>query len=104
MSSIEEIDDATFSQKTSQGTVLVDFSAEWCGPCKMMHPILDELAGEVQGKAKVFMVNIDTNMESTQRHKVTSVPTIIILKEGKEVKRHVGVTDKATLLQSIESA
>lgn len=82
----------------SEQPVLVDFYAEWCGPCKMMAPIIEEIAGELQGKAKVGKINVDENQELAMEYNVMSIPTLIIFKDGKEAKRFVGVTDKEDLL------
>lgn len=82
----------------SNEPVLVDFYADWCGPCKIMAPVVEELAGELQGKAKVGKINVDENQSLSIEYNVMSIPTIIIFKEGKEVKRFVGVRDKKELL------
>lgn len=82
----------------SEKPVLVDFYADWCGPCKMMTPIIEELANELQGKAKVGKINVDNNQELALKYDVMSIPTIIIFKDGKEIKRFVGVRSKSELL------
>lgn len=82
----------------SKEPVLVDFYADWCGPCKMMAPIVEELATELNGKVKVGKVNIDANQDLAMKYGVMSIPTLIIFKEGKENKRFIGVKDKKTLL------
>ncbi len=82
----------------SDQAVLVDFYADWCGPCKMMAPVIEELAEELQGKAKVGKINIDENTNIAVKYDVMSIPTLIIFKDGKEVKRFVGVRDKEELL------
>lgn len=82
-------------------TVLVDFYADWCGPCKMMAPVIGELAEELQGKAKVGKINVDESSDTAIEYGVMSIPTIIIFKNGKEVKRVVGVRDKEEILNGI---
>lgn len=84
-------------------TVLVDFYADWCGPCKMMAPVIGELAEELQGKAKVGKINVDESSDTAIEYGVMSIPTIIIFKNGKEVKRVVGVRDKEEILNGIEN-
>ncbi|HHX36644.1 MAG TPA: thioredoxin [Clostridiaceae bacterium] len=81
--------------------VLVDFFAEWCGPCKMMSPILDELAGEVDGKAKVVKINVDENPELSQQFNVMSVPTLFVVKNGEVVNKLIGARPKADLLNML---
>lgn len=82
----------------SNEPVLVDFYADWCGPCKMMGPIVEELAEKLQGKAKVGKVNVDENQDLAMEYTVMSIPTLIIFRDGKEAKRFVGVRDKNELL------
>lgn len=78
--------------------VLVDFYADWCGPCKMMAPIVEKLAEELEGKAKVGKINVDENQDLAMEYNIMSIPTILIFKNGKEEKRIVGVRDKNELL------
>ena len=83
----------------SEKPVLVDFFADWCGPCKMMAPIVEELATELDGKAKVGKINVDESSDIAVEYNVMSIPTLIIFKNGKEEKRLVGVRDKEELLK-----
>ena len=78
----------------SEGTVLVDFYADWCGPCKMMSPIIDEIAEEGIENLKVGKINVDDNGELAEKYNVMSIPTIIVFKSGNPVKGFVGVTRK----------
>ena len=88
-----------------EGVVLLDFWAEWCGPCRMMAPILDEVAEELDGKAKIVKVNVDEMQEFAIDWQVRAVPTCIIISNGSnEVQRFVGVTPKIELLDAIDTA
>lgn len=80
--------------KNYEGTVLVDFYADWCGPCKMMSPIIDQIAEDYSEKIKVGKVNCDENGELAQNFGIMSIPTILIFKNGNPVKSFVGVTSK----------
>lgn len=82
----------------SEEPVLVDFFADWCGPCKMMAPIVEALATELDGKAKVGKINVDENSDIAIEYNVMSIPTLIVFKNGKEEKRLVGVRNKEELL------
>jgi len=86
---IVNVSDQTFKTEVEgqQGVVLVDFWAPWCGPCKMLAPILDELESEVNGQATVAKVNVDENPESASRFGVMSIPTIIVFKDGQPLIR-----------------
>ena len=92
-----------FSNSVQEGLTLVDFFAEWCGPCKMLSPILEELAEEMKETVKVAKVDIDESQDIAINMQVTSVPTLVLFKEGEEVKRVVGLKDKDSLKQLIES-
>lgn len=83
----------------SEKPILVDFFADWCGPCKMMAPIVEELATELEGKAKVGKLNVDENSDIAIEYNVMSIPTLIVFKNGKEEKRLVGVKNKEELLE-----
>ena len=87
------LNDDNFQQEVSTGVTLVDFYADWCGPCRMMEPIIEELSTEMEGKAKIAKLDIETSQKTTSNFNVTSIPTIIIFKDGQEVERVVGVKD-----------
>lgn len=84
--------------------VLVDFYADWCGPCKAMGPVVEELAREYQGKAKVGKINTDENQNIAMEYGVMSIPTFIVFKGGKAVKKMIGMQDKRNLVAAVEEA
>jgi thioredoxin 1 len=96
--------DKNFNNQTKNKLVLVDFWAAWCAPCRMMAPVLNEVAGELAGKSHVGKVNIEQYQVLAQQYKVRSIPTLILFKNGKEINRFVGVKSKDFLLQQIQKA
>ena len=85
-----------------EGKVLVDFYADWCGPCRMMSPVIDDIAKELEGKVKVGKVNVDNNQELAIKYEVMSIPTIMVFEKGNPVKTFVGVTDKQEILEVLK--
>jgi thioredoxin 1 len=101
-----EFTDANFETEAMQSSqpVLVDFWAEWCGPCRALAPTIDELAGDYEGRAKIGKVDVDSNREVAAKFQIMSIPTIVIMKNGEVVKKVVGIADKADLAAAIDAA
>ena len=99
-----EITDSNFNDIVSKNSVvLVDFWAEWCGPCRMIAPMIEELANDYDGKAVIGKLDVDNNQESSVKFGVRSIPTLLVFKDGEMVDRHVGAVPKETLSSSISS-
>lgn len=99
---VKHVNDREFKEEISEGLVVVDFWAPWCGPCKMVGPVIEEMSKELEGKVKFVKVNVDENPMSSSQYNVTSIPTIITFKNGKMVDNVVGFKPKATLKSVIE--
>lgn len=93
MSNIIHLNDENFENVIADGVTLVDFHASWCGPCRMIAPVVEELANHFGGKARIAKLDIEEAQETTASLGITSVPTLILFKNGKEVKRVFGVKD-----------
>ena len=99
---LQELDTvAAFEAAVAKGTVLVDFWAPWCGPCRMQTPILERLADELGGQVAICKVNVDENAEAAAAFNVMSIPTLIVFRDGKPVKQFVGLQQAATLTAAL---
>ena len=100
---ISTLTDTIFDEEIGGASepVIVDFWAEWCGPCKMIAPILEEIATEQAGKLRVAKLNVDDNPDAARRYEVMSIPTLIVFRDGQPVKRLIGAKGKGQLLQEL---
>ena len=102
---IVHVTDADFEQNVLKNSlpVLVDFWAEWCGPCRMVAPVLEDIAEECEGKAVIAKMNVDEYKQTPTQFNIQAIPTMILFKEGKEIARIVGVESKDTIKTKIEN-
>ncbi|MDY0051111.1 MAG: thioredoxin [Aliarcobacter sp.] len=103
MGTYVELNSNNFEETVNEGVSLVDFWAPWCGPCRMLAPIIDELAKEFEGKAKICKVNSDTEEELAAKFGVRSIPTILFMKNGKVVDQLIGASPKQVFVDKINS-
>ncbi|MEZ5037372.1 MAG: thioredoxin [Chitinophagales bacterium] len=101
----KELTDSNFQNEVLdlQGVALVDFWAEWCGPCKLIGPVIEELAGEFEGKALIGKLNVDDNRDVATQYGIMSIPTLLFFKNGEVVSKHVGLASKGDLKKKIDS-
>jgi thioredoxin len=99
---MKEINENEFSDKTSNGVVLIDFGAEWCGPCKTLLPILEKVSKDYEGKMNIYSVDIDRSPSLAARHGVMSVPTMLVFKDGRQIDRMVGLLPERELKKRID--
>ncbi len=99
-----EFTDANFQETAlSGGVAVIDFWAEWCGPCRLIGPIVEDLAKDFEGKVKIGKVNFNENPQISMQYGIRSIPTILIIKDGQVVDKHVGTTTKANLAEKINA-
>ena len=104
MSTAQDLTNDNFDSTVGNGVTLVDFWAEWCGPCKMMTPVIDELATEFGDKVTVGKIDVDAQQELATKFQVSSIPTLIVFKDGEIAERFVGVTSKSELATALDAA
>ncbi|HDC9395040.1 TPA: thioredoxin [Staphylococcus aureus] len=99
---IVKVTDADFNSKVESGVQLVDFWATWCGPCKMIAPVLEELAADYEGKADILKLDVDENPSTAAKYEVMSIPTLIVFKDGQPVDKVVGFQPKENLAEVLD--
>lgn len=106
MANFVQLTDDTFKNEVmdAEGLVLVDFWAPWCGPCKMMEPIIEELGSSYRGRVKVCKLNVDENNRTAGDYGIMSIPTLILFQDGKEINRLVGFIPKAKIAKALDAA
>lgn len=100
---IKHLTDDNFLKEIEKGVTLVDFFATWCGPCRMLTPIIEEVAKHFEGKAIIAKVDIDSEQKTAADYQVTSVPTLILFKDGKEINRLIGLRDAEAIKEFISA-
>lgn len=102
--SVVNLNEKNFEEEVlkSDKTILIDFWASWCGPCKMMSPVVDEIAEEMKGTVKVCKINIDEEQNLAVKYNVMSIPTFVVIKGGKEIGRTIGVQDKEEIKKMLK--
>lgn len=100
---VSETSDANFSKDVleAKGTILIDFWAPWCAPCRTLGPILEKVAGQTNGKAKVIKLNVDENQITAQKYGISGIPTVIVFKNGEMTDKMVGLQPEANYLKAI---
>ena len=104
MSNVGDVSDATFEAEVLKSSipVLVDFWAPWCGPCRAVAPVVDEIANEYKGKLKVLKLNTDENPKTAQSYRISGIPSLMVFKNGQPVEQVVGAVPKSTLSSAVD--
>ena len=101
---IKHLTDSDFEKTIKHGVTLVDFHANWCGPCRMLAPVLEQVAKEIKGKATIAKIDIDSEQKTASNFQITSVPTLILFKDGKEVNRLIGLRNAEAIKDFVSAA
>jgi len=104
MANIDEINDNNFKSRVLEknGVTVVDFFAPWCGPCRKMAEVLSQIADDYQGKVRIFKLNTDENLETAKSMSISSLPSVLVYKDGEPVERMVGLMPKSSIISNIE--
>lgn len=97
-----ELNESNFSNEINDGIVIVDFWAPWCGPCRKLGPVLEEVAKELEGRVKVCKLNTDDSPKLAQDFSISAIPSVILFKDGEPIERMVGLTPKSTIISNVE--
>lgn len=97
-----ELNESNFSTEINDGIVIVDFWAPWCGPCRKLGPVLEEVAKELEGRVKVCKLNTDDSPKLAQDFAISAIPSVILFKDGAPIERMVGLTPKSTIISNVE--
>lgn len=104
MMAVEHLTENNFAEKIARGVVLVDFFATWCGPCRMLSPVVEEIGEECDGSFAVYKIDIDEAEDAVMELGIMSVPTLVVFKDGAEMQRMIGVRPKAEILSAVKAA
>lgn len=99
---VKKISQDEFNSEVANGLAIVDFSAEWCGPCKMLAPVLEQVSEELSGQAKFFNVDTDENPDLAREYRIMNIPAIVVLKDGKAIGMEVGFKPKDLMLEALK--
>ncbi len=101
---VEHLTDHDFDERTASGTVLVDFHADWCGPCGLLDPVLETLAEEFEGDTRIMKLDVDVNPRIARRFSINAIPYLLLFRDGRIVEKFLGLQDADTLRRALRSA